>query len=198
MRTAIKNLSGDAIDAEPINYDWRTGYGETWESHEATACQKCGKAVAGLGGETHSALDTESACDGYVGEASGPMMNYFYPLPAEPRSVQEAAEALVNLPLALIEMTGGDNGPLSGKWGLALTGGGMDLSWEICEAFMLLGYVPPLHFAGLPRMAGRGDSPRDRWILAGAKCAARVSIKRAGWTLANLRSNFPAKKAVKS
>ena len=61
---------------------------------------------------------------------------------------------------------------------LALTGGGMDLSWEICEAYLMLGLYPPAHFCDLPRMAGRGDNERDRMIVRA--CMESVSIAR-GW-----------------
>jgi hypothetical protein len=82
--------------------------------------------------------------------SEGPMMSYWYPfeLPGEPEA---CAAVLVGLPLCVVEV--------DGVAGLALTGGGMDLSWEICEAFIRLGSLPPFHFADLSRsrMCGRGD-----------------------------------------
>jgi hypothetical protein len=96
------------------------------------------------------------------------MMNYAYPLESLridmrgtllgdsvpdsigahgfPTTVHEAAHALRGLPLCIIERLDGEG------YELALTGGGMDLSWEICEAFVRLGFLPPVHFCDLPDM----------------------------------------------
>jgi hypothetical protein len=104
-----------------------------------------------------------------------PMMNYFYPLPDESRYGgaldKYDAQAIINLPLCLVNLE-------TGEYGLALTGGGMDLSWEICEAYIRLGYLPPFHFCDLPRMAGRGTSARDRAIIRGCKRSCDITI---GW-----------------
>lgn len=86
------------------------------------------------------------------------MMNCFYPL--EIRDEEAAAEKLAGTCLCVVEV--------DGETGLALTGGGMDLSWEICEAFMILGSLPPAHFVRrLPRMADT-MSDKHRLVLAGA------------------------------
>jgi hypothetical protein len=102
-------------------------------------------------------------------------MNYFYPLPDESRYGgaldKYDAQAIINLPLCLVNLE-------TGEYGLALTGGGMDLSWEICEAYIRLGYLPPFHFCDLPRMAGRGTSARDRAIIRGCKRSCDITI---GW-----------------
>ena len=189
----VKSLWAGALTAKPVSFDFSAGYGETWEPHEATRCEKCDGILVGLGlgGQTHSRADAETECDGHVSETSGPMMNYFYPLPHDPDDLDAAARAIVDLPLCLVEMLPGD-GPLAGDWGLALTGGGMDLSWEICEAYMRLGYLPPLHFADLPGIAGRGASKRDRWIIAGVKQSAQATISRACMLLKHTRERFPA------
>lgn len=90
--------------------------------------------------------------------AEGPAINYLYPLDAVEQDPIEAAYRLRRLPLCVVER--------DGNWGLALTGGGQDLSWEIASAYMLLGYLPPADFADLPGMAGRGSSDADRQIIA--------------------------------
>jgi hypothetical protein len=41
----------------------------------------------------------------------------------------------------------------------------MDFSWQICEAFMRLGFLPPVHFANLPGLAGVGNRPDERKIV---------------------------------
>lgn len=93
--------------------------------------------------------------EAYLGE--GPMMNYFYP--CEVPDPVEAALTLArhHLPLCVVETQAGV--------GLALTGGGMDLSWEICEAYMRLGYVPPSGIE-LPRMAGKQANETNLDIVA--------------------------------
>ncbi len=79
-----------------------------------------------------------------------PAVWYFYPLPHF--DLSETSSAQMNLleaglPLVLV-MVGQQ--PV-----LALKAGGMDLSWEICQGYMCLGYLPPIHFlCGLPNLAG--------------------------------------------
>lgn len=162
--TPIEELTYCAIDAKPRNYDWSQGYTEKWDSHEASRCEKCGEIVVGRGGESHHDIDEDSECDGYVPENDGPMMNYFYPLPDDDMDPTEAAKAIVDLPLCVIEFLDEDRGD---RYALALTGGGMDLSWEICEAYMRLGYLPPAHFADLPEYAGVNykRSAKHQWII---------------------------------
>lgn len=108
--------------------------------------------------------------------AEGPMMNYRYPLGdrpdriggfSSPISAAEAAFRLRNLPLVVVEV--------DGDAALTLSGGGMDLSWEINEAFIRLGYLPPIAFE-LPGMAGRGESELDRYIIKARTRAIEVKI----------------------
>jgi hypothetical protein len=177
----LEELSGDAIDQIPIDADWSEGYGETWESMEAVECDKCGKVlvVTGPGGDSqHKDLDYTSECDGYCGSADGPMMNYWYPLPGCSFDEDNAAK-ISHLPLALVQV--------NGETGIALTGGGMDLTWEIIAAHVALGYLPPLHFCRPPKMA-------DRWTRSRAKLircceeTLRVAKRRLEYTAADLRS----------
>lgn len=162
----LEDLSHAAIEVKPVSVDWQAGDfdGNTpWESYEGTRCEKCGKIVAlscGEGSLAHNEYDVD--CEGYLPLAEGPMMSFAYPLPNFPGDAREAAEKLADLPLAVVEFT---SGPLEGLTALALTGGGMDLSWEICEGYIRLGYLPPIHFE-IPGMAGRGKSEEDRAIIA--------------------------------
>lgn len=88
--------------------------------------------------------------------ADGPMMNYFYPVSDYSRTgLEQDAAKIADLPLCVVEI--GD------ERGLALTGGGMDLSWEIAEAYVRLGYYPPT-WLYLPAMSDRGESDKDRAI----------------------------------
>lgn len=86
-----------------------------------------------------------------------PVMNYAYPLDREPPDDWKTRTSCCTC----VE--------IDGSYFLALTGGGMDFSWEICETYMRLGYYPPAHFANLPAMAGRGTSERDKWIISGCR-----------------------------
>lgn len=97
-----------------------------------------------------------------------PMMNYAYPLDRHP---PDDWKTKVNC-CTVVE--------IDEKYYLALTGGGMDFSWEICESYMRLGYLPPAHFASsLPRMAGRGTSNLDEWILRGCYTTLTAIKERA-------------------
>lgn len=78
-----------------------------------------------------------------------PVMSYRYPVTLRNIDESSAAEALIGLPLTLVH---DEN---EGEYYLALTGGGMDLSAEICRAYIALGQRPPIHFCRVPRMAGR-------------------------------------------
>jgi hypothetical protein len=103
----------------------------------------------------------------------GPMMNYRYDVDSRRvGGAREAAKALARLPMCLVVFPGDDEY-------LALTGGGMDYSWEICEAYMRLGYLPPAHFIELPSMAGKSmNDPVDAWVIAGCMRTAEVQM---GW-----------------
>ncbi len=180
--TPLKDLSCDAIYEKSVEADWTKGYGETWQYVESQRCDKCGEAVQVSGaGDMHSTIDSTVECDGYVGDCEGPMMNYYYPLPDTVDQVN-ASDLLVDLPLCLICFDEND------RQALALTGGGMNLAWEICEGYMRLGFLPPIHFADLPAMAGRGQSKRDRWVLAGCRCSFQVAILQAKNGLRSLRA----------
>jgi len=174
-RTPVKELNFRAIEVKPVNYDWDSeGLGETWEYWEASRCQGCNEVIVHSGGgEKHSDIDPDSECSGSLGYGSGPMMSYHYPVSSWFPDPEDAAKRLIDSPLCVVRV--GDS------YGLALTGGGMDLTWEICEAFMLLGMLPPVHFCDLPEMADRPRGENDRWIIDG--CIASVSVM-AQWQLA--------------
>jgi hypothetical protein len=184
VRTPIRDLSCRAIDVKPTDFDWSNGYGETWEYVEASRCEKCDAAITTgcASGEKHSDADPESTCDGHVPYSEGPMMNYYYIIPGgeewNEAAIEDAACRIADLPLCIVRFSESHLATTTEKLALALTGGGMDLSWEICEAFMVLGYLPPLHFADLPGMAGRGTGERDKWITDACLESCKVA---AGW-----------------
>ncbi len=190
-RKPVKELYVDAIDISARYYDWSKGYPEVWDYIEACKCEECGKVVIVQGEDRHRYVDDKTDCDGYI-LTEGPMMNYFYPLLRfDHVDPQEGARRIVNLPLCLIRMEDTE------EYGLALTGGGMDLSWEICEAYMLLNYLPPITFCDLPSMAGKRLNSRNKWILAGCRRSASVTSTRAGFTkerIRNIRSSLVTSK----
>jgi hypothetical protein len=200
IRKPVEDLSCAAILVEPVNYDWSEGYGDRWDlvypDVSDWVLQQCKQWLDDIGHDypdpnpwgmdrdglvaflADSGIDDWRECvrermhdepDRYT-----PMMSYFYPLhelkyrwPAP-----EAAQAHLELyggPVCVALV--GDE-PV-----LALTGGGMDLSPEICRAYMLLGYLPPAHFAGdLPRMGGR-KSEADVWVALEAVRACEVAAQ---------------------
>jgi len=112
----------------------------------------------------------------------GPLMSYFYPLPGfDPDDPQEAAKKLKGLPLCLVALIDCDGEPR--EWGMALTGGGMDLSWQICHAYIRMGYLPPLAFCNLPQFAGMSLTKETQMILA----ACHASIAHAERCIAFLK-----------
>ena len=145
MKEEEERLNCDAVELKPVHYDFSKGYAEAWEYFKASECEKCGKAVVLTGQDHHNEIE-KTECDGYL-NGDGPMMNYYYPLPGFKMDPQEAAKLIVDLPLCIVYFTEEE------EYALALTGGGMDLSWEICAAYMKVGYWPPTHFR-LPGMAG--------------------------------------------
>ena len=182
-RKAIKNLYADSIHIDSIHMDWSQGYPETWDYFQACECPECGDVVVNCDGQCPN---PECGSDGFQEQCEGPMMNYYYPLPdsfeRDWPDLRDAAIALQNLPLCIIDLTAS-----GGNYALALTGGGMDLSWEICEAFMLLGYLPPLKYCRLPHMAGMKLNARNKWILAGCAKSAQVSARQAQWVCKDIR-----------
>jgi hypothetical protein len=199
-RTAVKDLRAGSIEATPINVEsWSDVFQSFYENGdedgnqfwEAVECEDCNAVVVlhmGGGNETHADVDSDSECQGYMSSSEGPMMNYWYKVDLSRISddPDEAARLIADLPLCVVQ--------IEGEYGLALTGGGMDLSWEICEAYTRLGQLPPSHFCGLPRMAGRGDSVRDKYILSACRESIRVQTNWLKNKLRDLRS-FGAKKA---
>lgn len=192
-------LNCDAIDVTPQTIDWSETMGENmegWRAFEAFTCDECGSTVVSSSlGENecrdllHEITVTEE--DGSEGEErnqcrctihnEGPQMNYWYPVKLN--DCNDAAELISHLPLCVVEFE-------DGRTGLALTGGGMDLSWEICEAFIALGYFPPLHFCDLPRMGSRGKSDSDKATISACMESCRIAEGWAARKRERLVENF--------
>jgi hypothetical protein len=107
------------------------------------------------------------------------MMSYWYECPAidNPR---EAAGKLVGLSLCVVDV--------DGTMGLALTGGGMDMTWSIVAAYVALGALPPYRFAcDLPGMGGRGQSDKDKVLTAACLRTLDATAERATYAATRLR-----------
>jgi hypothetical protein len=191
-RTPVKDLWGEFTLSKSIHlpdrWDEHTG-DYRYDVWEAVQCDECGKWVVmhGDGESRHSDYDRnwdsddfeESACDGYL-YSEGAIMSYAYPIDLKRiyNNADRAALLIAHLPLCLIEM--------DGDYYLALTGGGMDLSWEIAEAYMRLGYLPPTQFSDLPLYAGQDLNGTRRWILRGMRRSLNLQINWAKSDLARL------------
>lgn len=114
-----------------------------------------------------------------------PMMNYYYPLDAyhwreDPQGLQARLD-LFGGSCLLVEM--------DDKVVLTLMGGGMDLTWDICLAYILAGCLPPAHFASdLPEFAGMKLDKKHRIIIAACERSLRGMIERQERGLQRLRS----------
>lgn len=96
--------------------------------------------------------------DEYVEWQDGfwPVMNAFWPCEVAYGLDDGVAAARIEAyagPVTLVTV--------DGDQGLALTGGGMDLSWNLAAAYVCCGQIPPLCLlAALPRYAGGPNVPR--------------------------------------
>lgn len=116
--------------------------------------------------------DDELECGRYE-----PIYNVFYPLSDRFTVPRDVRRRLDNMTVVRIE----------DAYGLALTGCGMDFTWEICNTYMNLGYYPPTALCRLPAMAGRGSSARDRRIIEACLCSVDSALTREQWTYDYLR-----------
>lgn len=127
---------------------------------------------------TEDQWDDLMAAEPYMSGAEGPMMNYYYPLSESEgpwsRSFDPVAAAVsvAGEPVCVVE--------IDGEYALALTGGGMDLSWEIAAAYVALGKLPPVHFRDLPAYA---DQWTDRHETV-YRAMLRSLAVAAGWMTA--------------
>jgi hypothetical protein len=133
--------------------------------------------------ETKRDWDALMETDPGMWGSAGPMMNYWYPVDSitDDDDAVSAAVAIRDLPLCVVRV-GND-------YGMALTGGGMDLSWDICAAYVATGNLPPAHFADLPSFAGgHGERPE---IAAAMIRSLTITAERAQRALERLQERFP-------
>ncbi len=162
MTTTVReSLSLAAVEVISKPYDWvEEGEGEGWNTVPVPGvkCSNC-RAI-------FSDREVDDVCtfcreeDGYLEErVSQPAMNYVWPLPVFSSDAVEAQGILTaaQINICLVQVT--DIGPgCDDEYGLALTGGGMNLAWDIARAYVLLGYVPPATlYDNLPCFAGQDN-----------------------------------------
>ncbi len=158
----ISSLYYSAVNSESVRFDFGNGWGETWES-VAPYTLRCTYCQALFSDHQHEEGD---ACpDVECFTANGcclerpdcdPMMNYYYPLPSY-HGDPEADQALLvqsSANVVLVKLMGGGF-DAEDFYAVALSGAGMDFSLDICHAYIMLGYSPPLAFCDLPIFAGQ-------------------------------------------
>jgi len=206
MNIDIEELSGEFIDARPIPFDFGSGYGETWEvvypNVKKWSFAQVEKQLSEFGW-TEDLARLERALERYEadpyafdtdvnlkavlnecrerifdaiidGDDLTPMMDYLYPI--ELQDPEEAQSILYHAVIPVVVVHAYVPQEDEWKYYLALSGGGMDLRWEICEAYIRLGYLPPVYFCDLPAMWGRGQSQKDRLIIDA--CLESIEVKR--------------------
>lgn len=178
-RPDTSHLSAACTDATSLAFECSEGRGERWEYTEADECSACGaKLIARHGEERHREIDESSDCEGFL-SGDGPMFNYLYPLDEGP-SDDEIKDALADLPLCVVTMVDEyDNYGSGPKAYLALTGGGMNMAWYICTAYVRLGYLPPLAYCDLPKFAGMTLTDERRLVLAACRATAEIEARTA-------------------
>jgi hypothetical protein len=166
-------MNCDSVDVKPQFYDWSEGYPDRWDYWAARRCETndC-SGIVNRGAECSECKECSQSHD------DGPAICYFYELPDYQGDPLDDAKKLADLPLCIVNIEGD-------RYGLALSGGGMDLSWEICAAYVALGYLPPACISrDLPRLAGMKMSEEKRSVIK----ACRESLRcQRDWTVRGLR-----------
>lgn len=139
-------LRVDCLLSKPRWYDWSQGYIDKWEVIQPFVYDDFSEESQGKNEEKTGYYDFDT-----MELNNAPMMNYLYPLKVTGHSFgMEDAKKLNGLNLCLVYFLDEEE---SDAYALALTGGGMDLSWDICQGYIRLGFYPPVHFR-LPNFAG--------------------------------------------
>ncbi len=188
----------ELIDEEPDDNGWFTAVhyteGEGDDAREHTLIVGAGPVVAlWLNGRAYHRYETGEYADHYRADADdadvmaerdadalfdltngrdfpaaeGPVWPSYYPCPFD--DPHAAAVALKGIALAPVQV--------DGESGVALTGGGMNMNWDIAAAFVALGFLPPAEIAAtLPVQGDRGRSAGDQLITE--SCLASLEHAR--------------------
>ncbi len=182
----INELSVTALDEKSNPFDFGEGYSDTW-TEVSPGLLRCNFCETTYIDDTHDEGDPcpfEGCATEYGSTLAppecAPMMNYYYPLPhyegdpeADQLTLYQSSASVV-----LVKMMGIEEDDAT--YVLALSGGGMDLTWDICHAYMLLGYAPPLQFCDLPGFAGQDNRSEPFWtILKACLYSAKAATFRA-------------------
>lgn len=99
-------------------------------------------------------------------EAFQPMMNALWP--CEPRygmTDEDAATAIDRYAGSTVLVTLNSE-VHNGLQGIAMTGGGMDMSWDLCAAYICCGCIPPVRLlSSVPHFAGQRMAPMKQAVL---------------------------------
>ncbi|MFA5143742.1 MAG: hypothetical protein WC522_06215 [Candidatus Omnitrophota bacterium] len=138
-------LDADVIDEKPVRFDFSKGFGKTWEIP----------------------FEHKDSDEYY------PMTNYAYLLPEEfkkdlrGKDIKKMANECSGITLVYLICLE--------RYALALTGCGMDHSWEICEAYVNFGYLPPIHFCDLPELSGIKFDEKTQELINACKKSLEIS-----------------------
>ncbi len=138
-------LCADVIDEKPVCFDFSKGLGKAWEI-------------------PFEHKDSDEYC---------PMTNYAYLLPEEfkkdmdGKDIKKLVDECSGVTLVYLICLE--------RYALALTGCGMDHSWEICEAYVNFGYLPPIHFCDLPELAGIKPDEKTQGLIDACKKSLEIS-----------------------
>lgn len=146
-----EGLSAEALFVIPRRIDWRETYkAERWEIIYPEFSELSLDDLESITGEEFESGDgMQRTVEEYYYENSHqlePMYNYWYPLPHLSISAEVAQARLIKNGNVCTVVN------LDDESVLALAGCGMDFSWDICRAYILLSYLPPFHFCNLPKI----------------------------------------------
>lgn len=200
MKKNLDNLFCDAVDVKPLNYDFGKGYAEEWDTVypdvDDWTIKQCrewldeqGRDETSFGMESDSEDEQEwqsTVRDCMLeSENYAPMMNCIYPLPDLRHSEQEAQALIEDTNCVIVLIRKDERYPDTPY--MALSGGGMDLSWDICRAYMLLGYLPPVHFCRLPAFAGKKLNGEAEWVVNGCVKSCEIAKNQAEYKITDLQ-----------
>ena len=180
-RKSIEGLICDTVEAKPREFNFGAGYAKTWDVVYPAISEWTKKQCISYLEEMTGTMDEggyetleewQDAAEGFMMDYGidryTPMMNYIYPLP-NLNHTPEKAQALVDDTNCVVVVV--DDEPY-----LALGGCGMDMSWDICKAYMILGYMPQVHFCRLPEFAGKKLTVDAQWIIDGCKVSCQTAV----------------------
>lgn len=164
----VEEMSAANIDAQSRLFNIGEGYGESWDivPPEVDRCDNMECELYRLEVKPKVTQDGENVCpkckESTVEEYPDPedpsypepMMNAVWPIHLPYRMTEDEAAKRLNecsISMCLIRIEGSDYE--ESTYALAMTGGGMDMSWSIAAAYIALNCLPPHHLR-LPHYAG--------------------------------------------